>query len=219
MKHLKSFKTFEAVIQPGNFDEFLEKLRTNKYNSLEELNNDSIESNIMFSDFDTFYDSLELDIEKQLAPKELMLYGGIKFALYNKYKSSIMIVVETDKFINFINNEDLTHMITFLNEILRHESIHSVQVDRMKDKSSYKLDSSPTHNSEKYWKEKRELMAYAQTLIDHMVQKGFDKEQIKSALINRKEIKSWVWNVYSKVLDESEMKRFMKYVYQYYETM
>jgi len=219
MKHIKKYELFEASIAPLDFTEFLNGLRTMKFNSLEDLNDFSMKFDINFSNFDDFYNSLELDIEKELAPKELMLMGGVKFALFNKYENCIMIVVEEEMFIDYLKNGNLDQLIAFLNEVLRHESIHLQQVDRMKDKSSYKLDSSPSHNAMKYWKEKRELMAYAQTLIDHLTQQGLTKSEIGEKIRTQNEIKSWVWNVYSKVLDAEEMKRFLKYVYQYWEML
>jgi hypothetical protein len=217
MKYIKTFKLFEAVLKPFDFNKFFDEFKSVEINSLTDLNVFSEKYGIIFSNFDEFEKTLELDIEKQLAPKELMLYGGIKFALFNKYVNKMMIVVEPEMFIKFLKENDLTDLFEFLNEILRHESIHLQQVDRMKNKSSYKLDSSPTHNSQKYWKEKRELMAYAQTLLDHLSQQGFSHDEIGEKIRNMKDIKSWVWNVYSKILDGSEMKRFLKYLYQYWE--
>jgi hypothetical protein len=215
MKYLKRFN--EAIIRPFDFKELLDIISSKNYTNISELNELTRQYNVIFSNFDDFYDSLGLEIEKILAPKELLLYGGVKFALYNKYKNIIMIVVEVDLFFNFIKNNDLSQFLSFLNEILRHESIHLQQVDRMKDKTSYKLDSSPTHNSDKYWKEKRELMAYAQTLIDHLVSQNLSKKEIEEKLKSHKDIRSWVFNIYKKLLNEKEMKRFMKYLYQYYE--
>jgi hypothetical protein len=217
MKHIKNYKLFEASIPPLDFTEFLNGLKTMEFNNLEDLNDFSMKFDINFSNFDDFYDSLELDIEKELAPKELMLMGGVKFALFNKYENCIMIVVEEEMFIDYLKNRNLDQLIAFLNEVLRHESIHLQQVDRMKDKSIYKLDSSPTHNAMKYWKEKRELMAYAQSLIDQLTQQGLTKSEIGEKIRTQKDIKSWIWNVYSKVLSVDEMKRFLKYVYQYWE--
>lgn len=209
----------ESVIEPLDFDKFLNEFKHKKVNSISQLNDIAKKYNILFSNFDDFYNSLETEIEKKLAPKELMLLGGVKFALFNKYKNTIMIVVEEEIFIEYINNNDLTPMIKFLREVLRHESIHMQQVDRMKNKDSYKLDSSPTHNPTKYWKEKRELMAYAQSLIDQLSDQGLSKEEIKVKITQQKEINSWIWNVYSKILNASEMKRFMKYVYLYYDKL
>lgn len=184
------------------------------------MNSLSKKFNVTFSSFDDFYDSLEDEVEKQMAPKELMLMGGVKFALFNKYKDTIMVVVDEELFFDYLKEtKDLTGLISFLKEVLRHESIHLQQVSRMKDKSSYKLDSSPTHNSDKYWKEKRELMAYAQTLIDHMTSQGLNKSEISREIKNPSNIKSWVWNVYSRILDEKEMKSFLKYVYEYWEKL
>jgi len=131
----------------------------------------------------------------------------------------MMIVVEEEMFLEFLKGDGLDSLLAFLNEVLRHESIHYQQVGRMKDKTSYKLDASPTHNTKKYWTDKKELMAYAQTLIDHLTQQGLDKNEVEHKIKSPGDIKSWVWNVYKQVLDETQMKRFLKYVYQYWEKM
>jgi hypothetical protein len=220
IKKYNDFIINEKVIQPYDFKEFIKKFDNNRRNisGLEDLNSFSEHYNIKFVNFDYFYKSLGEDIEKQLAPKDLLLMGGVKFALFNKYENNIMIVVEEELFLKYITNDsNIDDFLMFIEEVLRHESIHLQQVDRMKDKSKFLLDSSPTHNSEKYWKEKRELMAYAQTFIDHLVQQKLSKQEIKDKLTYQKDIKSWVFNIYKKVLDEKEMKRFMKYVYEYYE--
>lgn len=226
MKTLVTFEQFykisEGVISPLDFSEVLELLKRDRstFNTLEDINLATEKYGIKFADFDTFYGSLEKDIEKKLAPKELVLIGGVKFALFNKYQNTIMIVVEPEVFLEFLRNSPrLEGFLGFLKEVLRHESIHLQQVDRMKDKSSYVLDSSPTHNAKKYWTEKREMMAYAQTLLDHLADQGLGKEEILKKIQGGEEIKSWVWNVYSKVLDPEQMKLFRKYLYQYWERM
>lgn len=221
-----SFKEYlirynEGIIEPSYFDSFLEELNNKRLqiNNLDSINNISKDYNLKFVNFDYFYNSLGEEIEKQLAPKDLLLMGGVKFALFNKYENIIMVVVDEPIFFDYLKSESIQNFLVFLREVLRHESIHLKQVDKMKDKSKYLLDSSPTHNANKYWREKRELMAYAQTFIDHLVQSGLDKEEIKIKLINQKDINSWIFNIYKKILDEKEMKRFMKYVYLYYEKL
>jgi hypothetical protein len=217
MKHLNYFKYFEAVIEPFDFDGFLSQLKSGTYNSIAELNEMAKEYTVQFSNFDDFHDSLGTDVEKEMAPKELMLMGGVKFALFNKYKEVMMIVVEEEMFLEFLKGDGVDRLTTFLREVLRHESIHLQQVDRMKDKSGYKLDASPTHNSKKYWTDKKELMAYAQSMIDQLTAQGMDKDEIESKIKNPRDIKSWIWNVYKQVLDPKQMKRFLKYVFQYWE--
>jgi hypothetical protein len=54
--------------------------------------------------------------------------------------------------------------------------------------------------------------------LDHLVNQGLGKEEILKK-IRGGEIKSWVWSVYSKVLDPEQMKLFRKYLYQYWERM
>lgn len=222
MKHILKFDKYnEGIIEPSNFDSFLEYLNKNRSDikDLVTINKVAKDYNLKFVNFDYFYNSLGEEIEKELAPKDLLLLGGIKFALFNKYEDIIMVVVEESLFFDYLKSDNIDSFLIFLKEVLRHESIHLKQVSRMKDKSNYVLDASPTHNSEKYWKEKRELMAYAQTFIDHLTQQGLTKSEIKEKLTNQRDTKSWIFNIYKKILDEKEMKRFMKYSFQYYENI
>ena len=222
MKYIKSFKVFEAVIDPLDYSEFIENFKNQEFNNFDELNSYSEKFGVEFCDFDTFYNTLGTDVEKELAPKDLELFGGVKFALFNKYREpsgKIMVVVIPEKFFDFLRSDKVDYLLHFLREIFRHESIHLQQVGRM-EKDVYKLDASPTHNTEKYWKNKQELMAYANTLLDHLKDQGLSKEEIKDR-ITRQDFKSWVWKVYSQVLkdDRENMNRFMKYLYEYWEKM
>jgi len=221
MKYLDNYISFsEGVIKPLNFDKLLQSLKNEKFDGISSLNKMSREYKVEFADFDTFHDSLGTEIEKEMAPRELELFAGIKFALYNKYKDMIMIVVIEDKFIKSLSDKEMVRNIcTFLNEVLRHESIHLQQVSRMGNSDLYLLDSSPTHNPKKYWNDKKELMAYAQSLIDQLVEQGKSKDDILQLLNNPKDIKSWVWDVYKKVLNAKQMKRFKKYLWGYWDAM
>ena len=58
-------------------------------------------------------------------------------------------------------------------------------------------------------------MAYAQSLVDDLRNQDLSNSEIKDLLRNQKNIKSWISNVYKKVLSPEQFKKFMKYTYLY----
>ncbi len=207
----------EATIKPFNFDEYLDELKMEEGNieSIQDINNIFEGSSIYFSDFDEYYSNLKKEEEKAVAPKELMLMGGVKFALYNTNLDKINVVVEPDMFLKYINSDvDKKVFYKFLRLVLRHESIHLQQVSRM-GKENYVLDASPTVNTKKYWQSPHEIMAYAQSLVDDLRDKDLSDNEIKDMLRNQSKIQSWIYNVHKKVLTPKQFNKFMSYVYEY----
>jgi len=206
-----------SVIKPYNFSSYLSKLKEKEgdISSLKDINKIFKGSEIYFSDFDEYFEGLTNEKEKIVAPKDLMLMGGVKFALYNTNIDKINIVVEPTMFLDFINsNEDKKDFYDFFNLILRHESIHLQQVSKM-GKDKYVLDASPTVNAKKYWTSPYEIMAYAQSLVDDLHNQGYSNEEIENLLRNEKNIESWIYRLHKKVLNQQQFKKFMKYVYLY----
>jgi hypothetical protein len=207
----------EAIIKPYDFSYYLEELKSEEgnINGFGDINRIFDGSNIHFSDFDEYYGTLTKEEEKVVAPKDLMLMGGVKFALYNTNIDSINVVVEPSIFFEYINSENnKKSFYQFLELVLRHESIHSQQVERM-GKENYVLDASPTVNSKKYWQNPHEVMAYAQSLVDDLRNQDLNDDEIKELLRNQKNIKSWIYDVYKKVLSPEQFKKFMSYTYLY----
>lgn len=214
-KHLNEM----AIIKPYDFSYYINKLKKSErdISSLNDINDIFKGSEIYFSDFDTYFKTLTNEKEKIVAPKELMLMGGVKFALYNTNINKINVVIEPSLFFNFISSEeDKQDFYEFLNLVLRHESIHLQQVNKM-GKDKYVLDASPTVNAKKYWTSQYEIMAYAQSLVDDLQNQGYSKGEIKNLLKEPETIQSWIYNIYKKVLNQEQYRKFMKYVYLYAE--
>ena len=207
----------EAIIQPFNFDEYLEKLKMEEGNieTIDDINRIFEGSSIHFSNFDEYYGNLTREEEKAVAPKELMLMGGVKFALYNTNIDKINVVVEPNLFLDYINSDvNKTGFYKFLRLVLRHESVHLQQVSKM-GKENYVLDASPTVNTKKYWQSPHEIMAYAQSLVDDLRDKDLNDDEIKDMLRNQSKIQSWIYNIHKKVLTPKQFNKFMSYVYDY----
>jgi hypothetical protein len=207
----------EAIIKPLSFDSYIEKMKSEEgnINDFDDINTIFEGSNVYFSDFDEYYETIGTEEERLVAPKGLMLLGGVKFALFNKYIDKINVVVEPSLFFNYINSDkNKVEFYKFLKLVLRHESIHLQQVERM-GKENYKLDASPTVNTKKYWQSPHEIMAYAQSLIDDLRNQDFNDDEIKDLLKNQKQVSSWIFDVHKKVLTPQQFKKFMSYCYQY----
>ena len=165
--------------------------------------------------FDEYFGNLTREEEKAVAPKELMLMGGVKFALYNTNIDKINVVVEPNLFLDYINSDvNKTGFYKFLRLVLRHESVHLQQVSKM-GKENYVLDASPTVNTKKYWQSPHEIMAYAQSLVDDLRDKDLNDDEIKDMLRNQSKIQSWIYNIHKKVLTPKQFNKFMSYVYDY----
>ncbi len=216
-KHLNEM----AIIKPYDFSYYIDKLKKLEKNisTLDDINDIFKGSGIYFSDFDTYFKTLTNEKEKIVAPKELMLMGGVKFALYNTNIDKINVVVEPSLFFDFLSSKgNKQHFYEFLTLVLRHESIHSQQVSKM-GKDKYVLDASPTINSKKYWTSPYEIMAYAQSLVDDLHNQGLSNEEIETFLREPENIESWIYDLHKKVLNKEQYRKFMKYVYLYIKTM
>ena len=55
----------------------------------------------------------------------------------------------------------------------------------------------------------------AQSLVDDLRNQDLNDDEIKELLRNQKNIKSWIYDVYKKVLSPEQFKKFMSYTYLY----
>lgn len=218
MKHIKSISDYiqEAVIRPLDIDPQIRQMREYSGIYTLEILNDIFEPvRIKFVELDEFVNTLRTDKEKELVPRGAMMMGGIKFALYNNYTKQMNVVVEKDMFLRFLNNKyGLSEFYSFIREVLRHETIHMQQVGRMNKPDLYNLEKSPK-KPEEYFSFDKEIMAYAQSFIDQMTDRGFTKEQILNKIKDKNSVvPSWIYGRYKNMPDKVK-KRFLKYVYQY----
>ena len=211
-----SFKEFinEAVINPIDTRYIISILKSLEHiDSLNDINKVLKEYNIHFSFYDEFFDSLESQEEKDVAPPKMMFTPSpIKFALFNKYINKINFVVQ-DNFVERFNNNILGRDFYIeLSEMIKHESIHRQQVGKMGIKN-YHLTDSPV-NPKQYFSNKNEIMAYANSFVIEMTKRK-SKEEVISLLRNEKFINNWIFQAYKKEVDEKYFRRFIKYVYLY----
>jgi hypothetical protein len=218
---LKQFKEFinESIINPIDTKDIIGIVKSIEHiDSLDDINNALEDYNIHFSFYDEFFNSLGTQEEKDVAPPEnIYTPSAIKFALYNKYIGKINFVV-IDNFIEIFNRGLLNSHRFYdeLSETIKHESIHSQQVSRM-GINNYLLIDSPT-NPDKYFSNKSEIMAYANSFVIEMT-KQKSKEEVVSLLRSEKQIKNWIFDCYKKYVNEKDFHRFIKYVYLYLQEL
>ena len=208
---------FEAIIQEKDFSEYVEHLKSNidEIKSLDDLNKLSEPYDVFFSTYEDFLEYLD-DEEREVAPPKQMhafLPIRARFGLYNKHLDKMQIVVSDEK--EFIDALPQTLNHYLFTHILKHESIHQQQVAKMpKGKELYNLKDSPT-DQDKYFSNKWEMMAFAQSMIDEM-KLHMDKNKIIRVL---KEgyghpLLDQVYKRFKRT-NPAVYKRFLKYAMEY----
>jgi hypothetical protein len=211
MKHLKRFN--EAVIKPYDFTDALDKVKSMKEITLEDLKKIFDHMNVEFVNVDYFKSKLQTKKEIELVPVNMPpLLGGIRWGAHNVYTNKMYICIEERAFLNSINGPQKDKMLDFLEEVLRHESVHKQQAQKRPDITIRNLERSP-NDPKKYFGSTDEIMAYADSFIVQCRKKGLTDDDIIDALRGGNKV-SWIQNVYSK-MDLEAQKRFKKYVYQY----
>lgn len=215
MKYIKSFKVFEAVIKPYDFDPAIEELKSLPEITKEDLERILVPMNVEFVDVEYFKSKLQTKKEIELVPENMRpLLGGIRFAAHNIYTDKMYVCVLWNEFLNAVNDKDgKDRLFAFLREVLRHESIHQQQANKRPNITIRNLENSP-NVPDKYFGSTDETMAYAQSFVDQCHQRGMSNEDIVEHLRGGKPAVSWIENIYSKMTPDV-LKRFKKYVYQY----
>jgi len=211
MKYLKRFN--EAVITPYDFTEALDKVKSMNEITLEDLKEIFDPMDVEFVNVDYFKSKLQTKKEIELVPVNMPpLLGGIRWGAHNVYTNKMYICIEERAFLNSINGPQKDKMLDFLEEVLRHESVHKQQAQRRPDITIRNLERSPMDHK-KYFGSTDEIMAYADSFIVQCRKRGMSDDSIIDVLRGGHKV-SWIQNVYSS-MDSETQKRFKKYVYEY----
>ena len=211
MKYLKKFN--EAVIPAYNFTEALDKLSSMENITLDDLKEIFDDMNVEFVNVEYFKSQLQTEKEIELVPVNMPpLMGGVRWGAHNVYTNKMYICIDENMFLKSINGEIKPQLLDFLEEVLRHESIHKQQAQRRPDITVRNLERSPK-DPKKYFGSTDEIMAYADSFIVQCRKRNLNDDDIIDALRGGKKV-SWIQNVYSS-MDLEAQKRFKKYVYQY----
>lgn len=214
MRHIRSYKVFEAVIKPYDFTEALEELKSIKNITLEDLDRIFNPLDVEFVDINYFKSKLQTQKEIELVPVNMPhIRPGLRFAAHNIYTNKMYVCIESDMFLETLNSQSRNEILDLLDEILRHESIHKQQGEKRPGITIRNLENSPMKPKE-YFGSTDEIMAYADSFITQCRKRGLSNDEIKDILVSGKKV-SWIQDVYSRLTSPQSQKRFKKYVYQY----
>ena len=147
MKHLKSYKIFEAVIMPSTIED--------------DGQVDSFESAIAFGErndfdvveYDEFYNSLG-EADKRTAPPSR---GVPFFALFHPIRKKPMFVVCDKNVFRFMPMKEI------MSDIIGHEKVHAEQAIR---RGNLEFNLPDPRDRKAYFSNKEEVMAFAFTIAN-----------------------------------------------------
>ena len=208
MKHIKDFKTFEAIIVP-EFQNNSEIQNIKTYSDLLKYAEDNNFKAMTYKEFIEYIDPSD----RESAPK----YGSAPFfAFYDTRNDIPVFVINSENelrhpMFNMILNKEIEN-------IIKHELIHKRQSSR--SKIEYKLPS-PT-DKKKYLTDKNEIMAFSYSIAKSLYD-VFKRQDLKDIFDNIDKYgrypMSELWEDIKKNCDEKTIKRYKKYIYLYLEEL
>lgn len=208
MKHILSYKLFEAVILPPEIDD------NDPITSIEAAIDFGRRHDFDVAGYDEFYNSLS-EVDKQTAPppfNPIERRGSPFFALFHPIRKRPMFVICDPNVFRFMPMGEI------IRDIIGHERVHAEQ-SRRKGDIEYALPS-PT-DRKLYFSNKEEIMAFSFTIANEIKKESRDFEEAKDNFL--KNILSrqakMIWNEIKNVCDEEVIKRYRKYIYLYLEKM
>lgn len=211
MRYLKRFS--EAVIPAHDFTEALDRMASEKNITLDFLGGLFGCLGVEFVGVDYFKSRLRTKKEIELVPVDMPpLLGGIRWGAHNVYTDKMYICIDEAEFLRSVNGPMRQRMLDFLEEVLRHESIHKQQAGRRPGIIIRNLERSPK-DPKRYFGSSDEVMAYADSFIVQCRKRGMSDAEILDAIRFGRKV-SWIQNVYSG-MDPETQKRFNAYVYRY----
>jgi len=209
MKHIKDFKTFEAIIVP-EFQNNSEIRRIDDYSDLLKYAEDN---NFKAMTYDEFIKYIDPSDRESAPPRNTAPF----FAFYDTRNDIPVFVINSEKEISHPMCNRMLNME--IKNIINHELIHKGQSNKSKVK--YKLPS-PTNMSD-YFSDKNEIMAFSYTLAKSLYDSYGNDYDISGILskINRygSYSMSELWVRIKRYCDEKTIKRYKKYIYLYLEDL
>lgn len=205
MKYLKKFN--EAIVEweTDNIKNFYKELK-NKLNFTKSISFDFIaregkKHNIEIVDYETFLKDLPTEKMRKDAPSRRIPM----FALVNPNTNKIRLVMN-------VPHMDI-EMLDFAYHVMKHENVH---VGQRKSKSP----GAPAEflgdirNSKKYFSNKDEVMAFAQSISDQIMNPKVP-QTIEGAMDMLDKI--GLYQYIKSTVDEKTLNRYKKYIYLYLE--
>lgn len=204
-KKNKDSKLSEAIVdwETDNIKSFYDEAKSSliggsiSFTKLKEIGD---KNDIDVVDYDTFYKNLPDDKMREGAPiKDRVPF----FGLCNPVTHKASLVLQVPK----LDSRELD----FAYHMLKHENVHVGQKSRKIDKKSgeYLGDIS---NTKAYFSNKDEIMAFAQSVSDMIMDRNPKSLEQAIKLIDRNPL--WIP---IQTVDEKTKKRYKKYIYLYLE--
>ncbi len=204
MKHLKRFN--EAIVdwETDNLKAFYEEAKKNLKEdsiSFEELVAIGNKHDIEIVDYDTFYSELPNDKMRSEAPpkNEIPFFG-----LCNQVTGKLRLVVQVAKM--------KSRSLDFAYHMMKHENIHVEQKKRKKSKDAPAEYLGDINNTKAYFSNKDEIMAFAQSVSDMVMDQKPKTLESAIKMIDRTPL----WRPIQSV-DDRTKKKYKKYIYLYLE--
>jgi len=204
-KDKKDKKITEAIVdwETDNIQSFYDEAKntlTNGFITFDRLKEIGDKYDIEVVDYDTFYKNLPDDKMRKDAPPK----GGIPFfGLCNPVTYKATLVLQVPR----IDSRGLN----FAYHMLKHENVHVGQKSRKKDKSKGEY-LGDIRNTKAYFSNKDEIMAFAQSVSDMVMDMNPQTLEQAVKMIDR----SPLWRPIQSV-DVETKKRYKKYIYLYLE--
>ena len=211
MTNILTFSKFinESKLNSWDFTNFIEEIKSSKGLTMDKLKEIGLKYKVHFMSRDEFASMLS-----EMPPESsgIMIKGGLLFGCEKNGKISVVV---NDNILKYNDNEIV---LSLLEEIVRHESVHIEQMSR--DKRGDKIPLVAPVGDD-YFKSKMEVMAFARSSADHFINWGKNSSYEKNDIIsiiksnpNRASNISWVYKVYRKIGGET-YNRFLKYLIEY----
>tara|TARA_R110000772_G_scaffold20466_5_gene56913 strand:+ start:74264 stop:75010 length:747 start_codon:yes stop_codon:yes gene_type:complete len=244
MKHLKTYKIFEAVIKPLDVSELIEELIELNPRTIEQANQLSNRYNIDIVTYNQFMESIDDEMRAGAPSRDQFMFGpppgmrpppgfpppppsGMHFALMNKHTGKMNLVVDYNPFMMFLTRMAPPQLQAVIKSILGHESIHYQQFAKMgNDPDKYVVDS-PVTNKKGYLGHHTEVMAHAFSIIDELKSvENKSKEEILQIIQSggkggRRDQGHRILDDYYNTFGSGDrtIKKLNKYLYQYVEEL
>jgi hypothetical protein len=212
MKRIKKFN--EAVIDYKSdnivnfYNELKDKLSQRRMIFFQDVVESGDKYGVEVVDYDTFYNQLN-QIDRQTAPPR---HGVPVFALANDETMKPQVVF-TDMFTNPRRPAPIDlRLINHVYHMLKHENIHLKQHSK---RPGYRKPMPDPKDRGKYFSDTDEIMAFAQSITDMIINDIPKPKTIKEAISKMKNNPLYK-DVKNRVSDEV-LKKYHKYIYLYLE--
>jgi hypothetical protein len=210
---MKLLPIFEAVIQPDDFDHYIERLNNGQGRNVDELNQ-MFDEHVQFITVPQF---LEMCPDAKLPENihyMIQQHGGLGAGTVVGDK--IYMICNPRELNRSLSNHNRGHIIQFLRLALRHENIHVHQIRKSGGRNADVQQASTPEEMRDYLANPQEIMAHAQSIVDMLHLQDMSNEDI-IYLLRKGRIQNPYLQQYIQTFGSNSpvVKQLKKYIYQY----